>query len=882
MKLPARLGPYELLSLLGSGGMGEVYRARDRRLGREVALKVLPTELAANAERLQRFEREARAASSLNHPNIVVLHDVGKEDGVAFLVMELVEGETLGERLARGPLPLAQVLLLGAQIGSALEACHRKGVVHRDLKPGNIMLTPSGAKLLDFGLVHALEVTPTSASTSSSAPTASRPLTREGLVLGTLPYMAPEQLQGGPVDARCDLFALGAVLFEATTGRRAFPGDTNTAIARAILTSDPPPASSLAPECPRALDRLIRLCLEKDPDRRLESTRDLGLQLSSIEETGLSTRATERLRSRATYWILAALAVLSAVLIFLLVRDESRPAPGVEQAVRFQFLPPTGGSFLSHVEGPTIAVSPDGSRVAFIGRDATSPTRIWLRAVDELEPRPLGGTEGAHTLFWSRDGRSIGFFADGQLKRVDASGTAPVTIVSLTPGVGRIGTWGADEILFSSIQGDCIYRVSPDGGEPSVILEPDRSRGETRTTWPWFLPDGESFLFCLKTNDGAMRLMFAKPGESPRAISAIPSQAQYVDPGFLVYAREGALLGQRFDPRDGELRGSPFPLAPEVRAFQSNGWAAFATSPTGTLAYQSESDVMRLTWFDRSGQELGTVGSEGAYLSVAISADGKRALFDRAREGLGTFDVWSLDLERGIETRVTASPETEAEPRWLPDGKSMVYFAVQSGPPQLALRELGTERDEWLLPRPGFQSAMDVSPDGRTLLFQERDQKGTSLWTLSLDPNDAGKRSAAPFPSSAAGAEGARFSPDGRWLAFVSNESGRYEAYVTSFDGRTEKLRVSSEGVVRVRWGRDSRELLYLSSDGGLFSVPVAAGAELRLGKAELLFRIPARSLWKSFEVTQDGERLLAIVRESSGNEQPASVVLHWPALVHP
>jgi eukaryotic-like serine/threonine-protein kinase len=882
MKLPARLGRYEILSLLGSGGMGEVYRARDQRLGREVALKVLPAELASHPERLERLEREARAASALNHPNIVVLHDVGREDGVAYLVMELVEGETLAERLARGPLPLSQVLLLGAQIGSALDACHMKGLVHRDLKPGNIMLTPAGAKLLDFGLARALETDPTAASRSSTAPTAASPLTREGVVLGTLPYMAPEQLQGGPVDARCDVFALGAVLFEATTGRRAFVGDTSTAIARAILSSDPPPASSLVPECPRALDRVIQLCLEKDPERRLGSARDLGLQLSSLTDGAAASPAPEPRRSRSMYWLSAALAVLSVALLSLVVRDGSRGRPSVEGVVRFQFLPPPGGSFLSHVEGPVMAVSPDGSRVAFIATDAASPHRIWLRAVDDLELRPLVGTEGALSLFWSRDGRSIGFFAGGQLKRVDPSGTSPVTITSLARGVGRIGTWGTREILFSSIQGDAIYRVSPDGGEPSVVLEPDSSRGEARANWPWFLPDGESFLYCLKMDDGRIQLMFAKPGETPIAVGAISSQAQYVEPGFLVYARDGGLLAQRFDLHQGRLEGSPLPLAPAVRSFQSNGWAAFATSPSGTLAYQSEPDVMRLRWYDRGGNDLGTVGSPGTYLSVAISPDGKRALFDRTREGLGTWDVWSLDLERGTETRVTSSPDTEAEPRWLPDGKSIVYFAVEGGLAQITRRALANERNERLVPRPAFQTPMDVSPDGRTLLFQERDQKGTTLWTLSLDPKDGGERSAAPLPISAVGAESVRFSPDGRWLAFLSNESDRYEAYVTSFDGRAEKLRVSSEGARVVRWGRSTGELLYLSLDGGLYSVAVAGGSELRLGKAELLFRLPPQSRWNRFEVMQNGERFLAIVTESSGNERPANVVLHWPALASP
>jgi len=639
MAVPTRLGPYQILAPLASGGMGEVYRARDTRLGREVALKILPSEVSSHPERLQRFEREARAASSLNHPNIVVVHDVGREEGIDFLVMELVEGETLAERLVRGPLALEQVLRSGEQICSALEACHRRGLVHRDLKPANVMLTRSGVKLVDFGLARAFE---TEAPSSSSAPTAASPLTREGIVVGTLPYMAPEQLQGGPVDARCDIFAFGAVLYEATTGRRAFAGDTTTAIARAILTSEPPPASTHAPRCPRSLDRLIQFCLEKDPDRRFRSAHDVGLQLSAIAGEEVPGEAAPSSRSRTGYWLAGAAALVLASVLALVVGlyDRGRPA-APERAVRFQLAPPSGGRFLTHVEGPLMAVSPDGSRIAFIASDASSPPRIWIRDLDRLEPRAVAGTEGAHSLMWSPDGESIGFFAAGQLKRVDLTGTAPVTIVALAPGIGRIGTWGAREILFSSIQGEAIYRVSPDGGEAEILLQPDTSRGEMRARWPWFLPDGESFLYSSRTVDGQGQLRIKRPGEAPRDVAPIDSQTHYVEPGFLVYVKEGVLLAQRFDSRGGRVEGAPFALAPEVRNFLSTGWAAFATSRAGTLAYRSESDVRRLSWFDREGKELGTVGSRGYFLTVAISPDGKTVLFDRVRPGTGTFDIWT-------------------------------------------------------------------------------------------------------------------------------------------------------------------------------------------------------------------------------------------------
>jgi Tol biopolymer transport system component len=853
--------------------MGDVYRARDTRLGREVALKILPSELSSHPERLQRFEREARAASALNHPHIVVVHDVGREEGIDFLVMELVEGQTLAERLARGPLALEEVLRSGEQICSALEACHRMGLVHRDLKPANIMLTRAGVKLVDFGLARAFD---TEAPSSSSAMTAASPLTREGIIVGTLAYMAPEQLQGGPVDARCDIFALGAVLYEATTGRRAFAGDTTTAIARAILTTDPPPASTHAPRCPRSLDRLIQFCLEKDPDRRFRSAHDVGLQLSAIAGAGDAAPSS---RSRTSYWPAGVLALACAAITALVVGLSTRGRPaGLERAVRFQMSPPSGGRFLSHVEGPLMAVSPDGSRIAFIASDSASPPRIWVRDLDRLEPRAIAGTEGANSLLWSPDGQWLGFFASGQLKRVDLNGSAPVTIVAVAPGIGRIGTWGAREILFSSVQGEAIYRVSPDGGEAEVLLQPDAARSEMRACWPWFLPDGESFLYSSRTVEGQGQLRIKRPGEAPKDVAPIDSQTQYVEPGFIVYVKEGVLLAQRFDWRGGRVEGSPFALSPEVRYFLSTGWAAFATSVAGTLAYRSESDVRRLAWFDREGRELGTAGSPGEYLSVVISPDGKTVLFDRVRPGIGTFDVWSLDLERGIETRLTSSPHTEAGPRWLPDGSGFVYFATRGGVPQLVRRDLSTGRDERLLPRPGFQEPLDVSPDGRTLLFAERNAAAFVLWTLSLEE---ARESALLFPSAEAVASqprqyDARFSRDGAWVAFISDESGRREAYVTSRKGGGLKQRVSSEGTAWVRWGREGREIVYLSDAGGLYSVPVAPGPDLRLGSAKLLFQLPKESPWNYFEVTSDGERFLAIITESSGDESPATVVLGW------
>jgi Tol biopolymer transport system component len=502
-----------------------------------------------------------------------------------------------------------------------------------------------------------------------------------------------------------------------------------------------------------------------------------------------------------------------------------------------------------------------------------------VRDVGEIEPRAIGGTEDAHSLFWSHDGRTIAFFTrSGPLRRVDLSGGAPVTILDLPAGIGRTGTWGAEKILFSPIQGEAIYQVSPDGGEAEVIIEPDASHGETRVVWPWFLPDGKSFVYSLRTKDGPGRLMLARPGEAPRNVGPIDSLSQYVEPGYLVFVKEGVLLAQRFDVSEGNFEGSPFPLAPRVRYFLSTGWADFATSSPGTLAYRSERSEMRLTWFDRSGKSLGNVGSPGEYLNLAMSADGRRVLFDKIRADLGTWDIWSLDLERGIETRLTSHRDTEFAPRWLPGEKRILYSAVRGGPPQIVRRDLGAEGEETLVPGPGFQAAFDVSPDGRSLLFTQRTAAAGNLWTLALEGDE--KPTAVAFLPSGFEQIDGRFSPDGRWVTFLSNETGRYEVYVASRDASGEKLQVSKEGATNVRWGGGGRELVYLSTDGRLFAVPVADGPEIHVGNPKLLFQLPKEFIWRTFEMAPGGDRFLAIVAESSGDQRPATVVVNWPALL--
>ncbi len=873
-----RLGPYEVLEPIGAGGMGEVYRARDTRLERMVAVKVLPSHLSASSDVLQRFEREAKTISQLSHPNICALYDVGREGETEYLVMELLEGETLAERLVRGPLPIDQTLRFGAQIASALEAAHRRGIVHRDLKPSNVMLTKSGVKLLDFGLAKALAPAPTMESLTS-APTAAKDVTRPGMVLGTVPYMAPEQLQGRDTDSRADIFALGAVLHEMATGRKAFEGASPVSIMSAILTSEPPAVSAIQPSNPASLDRLVRTCLAKDPDDRWQTARDVELQLTAIAE-GVSAphavgAAPRPLRTRWLPWLVAGVALAIAAAATLRTGSVPRQPP---RPIRFTVPPPQNGAFSYSVDGPFIAVSPDGSQLAFIASDPENDRRIFLRPLSSLEARVIPGTEGARFLFWSPDGRSIAFFAESRLRRVELSGGEPVSICDVPPGYGFAGTWGqGGDILFHG--NGAIHRVSSAGGAPAVFLRPDRSRGEAGVAWPWFLPDGKRFFYLSRNLNREANLMLGQPGRASTLVMPVASQVQYADPGYLVFAREGALLGQRFDPRSGRTTGEPFSIAGRVRYFLTTFAASFALSRSGTLAFQSQGDVKRLVWFDRTGGRLGTVGPPGRYLNVRISSDGRRALFDRAREATGTLDVWSVDLERGTETPITSEPNSEFAAILLPGEKSIVYSASRGRAPQLLRRDLATGRDEELLPNGEFQLAQDVSPDGKFLVYTER----FNVWILPL--SGGGKPTA--FLESAFNKREVRFSPDGRFLAMISNESGRPEVYVTPFPGPGERVRVSTGGVQHLRWSRDGREIFYISSDQRLMSVPVRTSPALELGAATPLFSLKQprgapgaldNGITSGFDVSPDGKRFLVVFLEVAGDELPLTVIANWAA----
>ncbi|MEP7027982.1 MAG: protein kinase [Candidatus Eisenbacteria bacterium] len=883
-----RLGPYEILSPLGAGGMGEVYRARDPRLGRDVAIKVLPEAHAADPEHRARFEREARAISKLAHPHICALFDVGQVAGSEYLVMELLEGETLAQRLERGGLPFDQVVRFGRQIASALAAAHAQGIIHRDLKPANVFLTVSGARLLDFGLARQYEPAGDARSAAAEATRPALALTDSGVISGTAPYMAPEQVEGHAIDARSDVFAFGAVLFEMATGARAFAGSSAAAVMAAILTHDPPPVSSLVPAVPRAFDRLVRRCLAKDPAERWRSARDLELQLLEITESvgavtpsGAASAPTARARAWMPWAIAGAATVgLIAAIALLAPRGNRSAGPAVGgPVVRFAIAPPDSGEFGPQVESPWLAVSADGSMIAYLASDAHGSAGVWLRPLNSAEGHFLRGTEGAHTVFWAPDGRSIGFHADGQIKRIDLAGggVTPICPVGTTSGI--MASWGrAGEILFASTLGRSIFRVPADGGKPALVAVADSARGQWRLGWPCFLPDGHRFMFVAMRDDGLDSLMFQAPGGRAHGVMPLRSAVAFTNPDLLVFVREGALFGQRFDWQRGAVSGGPFPIAEPVHFFLSTGAAGFATSEGGTLVYEPASDVMRMTWFDRAGRNLGTVSTPGNYNDLTLSPDGRRLLFARTQPRIGTFDLWSMDLDRGSETRLTSHWNSEFSGMLLPDNRTMIFSSVAGGLPRLHRLDLSTGRIEALLAPTGFQWASDLSPDGSTLAYVERTPVGSHAWAI---PVAGGGKPTALLPLDY-NVYDPRFSPDGRAIAFLSDFSGQFEAYVAPYPGPGERIRISNGGALGLRWPRGGHDLVYLGADRRVMSVSVRTSPSISVGRPASLFTIQGRGSWRDFDVTADGSRVLAIVSDLSASEVPLQAIVNWPAAVRP
>ena len=882
-----KLGPYVISARIGEGGMGEVYRAQDTKLGRDVAIKILPPAFTADPNRLARFEREARLLASLNHPHIGAIYGVEESDGVPALVLELVEGDTLADKLARGAarvegLPVPEALAIARQIADALDAAHERGIVHRDLKPANIKITPAGTvKVLDFGLAKVCAADGSGPALSRS-PAMGIGHTRDGMMLGTAAYMSPEQARGQVVDKRTDIWAFGCVFYELLTGRPAFARATFSDTITAVLAHEPD-WTALPRTTPPYLARLLKRCLEKDSARR---QRDIGDARAEIE--GAEPPSAERERRNQTLGWRARMAVgvgggallAGAFALGIFVRPTASPRAQTT-AVRFSVFPPQGGRFLHNV-GTFLALSSDGSQLAFVAIAPPNPPQVWLRPISELEARVVPGTEGASSVFWSPDGQSLAFFAGGKLKRIDLPGGPAVPLCDV-PEMLHFGTWGSNgTILFSPFLGTAIFSVPSTGGMPDAIVTPDLSREET-VLWPSFLPDGQRFIYLSQQPNSTGQLMLGELGRAPRPIVDAVSNAQWVDPDYLVFAREGVLVAQRFDQASGRIVGAPIWVAEPVDRFLSTGRAMFTASRTGTIAYHSHANVARLVWVDRTGKEIGTVGDPGDYLNVRLSPDGGTALFERTNPEIGTWDLWATDLGRGVETRLTSDPASEAYPVWLPDSRSILFAVGRGVGLNLARKRLDTAVEDELLPAGTQQRRpIDVSPDGHTLLYTERTARGTlNIFRLPL----SGPATPSELFGSRFNEAAPRFSPDGRAMAFTSDESGRFEVYTAPYPPTGGKTAVSA-GIATgndlqqgARWNHDGRELFYVSADGRFMHVAVRTTPKLEVGRPAPLFALPGRS-WFDFAVSADGKRFLAVIPQAVAGEQPLTVILNWTAEV--
>ena len=871
-----RLGPYEVLSSLGAGGMGEVYKARDTRLDRFVAVKVLLGAVAADPDRRERFEREARAVSALNHPHICALYDVGRQDDLDYLVMELVEGETLDDRLAKGPLSIEYALKLGSEIANALARAHRQGIVHRDLKPGNVMLTRQGAKLLDFGLARMESPDVSTAGTvlATAMPTQPRPLTQAGTVLGTFQYMAPEQLEGREADARTDIFAFGALLYEAITGRKAFEGKSQASLISAIMTGSPPPISSLQPTTPPALDRVIRTCLAKDPEERWQTAQDLAAELKWIAGGGSQVSApvptvAPRRRSRER-WAWAAAAVLGLVAAGAVGRLLTLPEP-VREETRFVIDSPRG----LRLAWPRI--SPDGRMVAFVGIDGQNRRSIWVRRIDAFAPVRLEGTDGVNRPFWSPDSRYLGFFAGTQLKKVPAGG-GPTQLI--TEATGSDGSWSATGvILFDGAVNDPLRRVPDSGGTAEVVSV--KAGDNVVAAWPAFLPDGKHFLFVTTDNLGPKQLGIGTLDSAETVmLGPIASRAEYAA-GRIYYVAQSTLVSRPFSLQSLAFTGEATPVASDTLQVEPSGRTDVSVSDAGHLAYVAAPPQQRgrLVWIDRGGREISTVGDPALYTDIDLSRDDSRAVVTTAGSGLrgpAQQTVWVVDMKRGTSSRVTFGDAPTGWPVISPDG-AYVYYSVGSGA-RLAdriVRRLssGAGNEEVVLADTGSDVlvATDVAKDGR-LMYQRFDSGLNNADLLTIQPGASPELPflVSPIPVRE---EAGRLSPDGRWVAYRSNESGRGEVYVQSFTPGGGKWQVSRAGGRYPKWRADGREIFFDIADS-FWAAPVAAvGAALDIGTPVKLFEHPIvhgereRNRWS---VSADGQRFL--LNAPSEETEPARI----------
>jgi eukaryotic-like serine/threonine-protein kinase len=881
-----RLGPYEILSPLGAGGMGEVYRARDTRLGRDVAVKVLPATFSSDRDRLRRFEQEACAAGALNHPNILSIHDIGTHDGAPYVVSELLEGETLRKRISGTTLPQRRAIDYALQLAHGLAAAHEKGIVHRDLKPENIFITKDGrVKILDFGLA---KLTQANGNESQSDIPTRRVDTDPGVVIGTVGYMSPEQVRGQTVDHRSDIFAFGAIVYEMLSGQRAFRGDSPADTMSAILKEDPPDLSATNHNVSPALERLVDHCLEKNPEERFHSARDLAFALEAL--SGSTATFTETLTApRRLFhrdlipWLIAAVFVLATIgLAVLYFRGTS---PIEKRLSRFYELPPANMTFGFQA---TQFISPDGQKLLFRAVTTEGKGQLWVRALDSPTAQPIVGTEDASQAFWSPDSRFIGFFAEGKLRALEVSAGTAQTLAEAPSPLG--GTWNRDGIIiFRASPGGGLSRVSATGGPATPVTTLDESRNETGHSWPDFLPDGRHFLYMAGTAgaqpEGEVYVGSLDPSESRKLLLHSAAGAKYAPPGYLLFLSQGALMAQRFDVQKLQLSGEPSRIAEAVANNPASKQPFFSVSDNGLIVYKTELLAdSRLTWCDRSGKQLGMVGTAGISTAFTLSPDEKRAALSRAdRSGFGGgVDIWFIDVSGGGSSRFTFDPVNEVNAVWAPDGSRIVFSSNKLGPYDLYWKlSSGAGNEELLYKSPYVKFATDWSSDGRFIVYQEATpQNRGDLWALPL----FGDQKPIPLVQSESNESQGSLSPDGHWIAYTSNEKGGSQVYIQSFPQATGKWMISTNSGSLPRWRQDGKELFYLESDTKLMAVDVKTnGNNFEASSPKWLFdvHVPATLTGgPAYAVTQNGQRFL-INEIVKGSLPPRLMVIeNWTALL--
>ena len=860
--------------------MGQVYRATDTKLKRQVAIKILPPSLAAGADRLARFQREAEVLASLNHPNIAAIFGLEESGGMTALVMELVEGDDLSQRIARGAIPLDEALPIAKQIAEALEAAHEQGIVHRDLKPANIKVRADGTvKVLDFGLAKAMEPTGAMSPGLSMSPTLSLQATQAGMILGTAGYMSPEQAKGRAVDKRSDVWAFGAVLFEMLTGQRAFGGDDVSEVLSRVLQREPAWAA-LHSEVPLRVQQVLRICLQKDVKQRAHDIADIRLALEGAFETAASQTVaptTSSAKGGRLVWMAAfGVALLAAVALAVpTVRHLREAPPPVPPEMRLEITTP------ATTDPVSLAISPDGQQIVFVATEE-GRSRLSVRSLDAVSARPLTGTEGASWPFWSPDGRSVGFFADGKLKRIDVDGGQ---LQSLTDApAGRGASWNRDgTIIFTPDQTSSpIFRIPAAGGAPSPLTRPESPK-QTSHCFPQFLPDGRHFLYYVQGVPESRGIYIGDlQGSQTRRLLDANSAAVYAAPGRLLFVRQGTLFAQEFDLPRLELIGNASPVAERIALNTGAlGSAAVSASTAGPFVYRTGSagGLRQFVWLDRSGKDIGKAGDRLSATSVDLSPDGRRVA--QTQQVNQSVDVWLLELGRGVLSRFTFDPAIDAYPIWSPDGSHILFASSRKGPFDLYQKPaIGAGTEELLLATVQDKGPTDWSPDGRLLLYRSVDPKtGYDLWALPM--NGDGK----PFPVVQTNFDerDAQFSPDGKWIVYQSNESGRFEIYIQPFPGPGSKLQVSTNGGAQVRWGPNGKELFYIALDARLMAVPIRLASNPQTaepGSPAPLFatRVSGAlqgTIMQQYDVSSDGQRFLinTITEEAAS---PITVILNW------